>query len=411
MRRQLCWAVTAAASMAIAVAGLAYAAEPPIVVRAGNMVLRLNGGVTPKALPKTEFVPMGFHASGDFSTVDGTHPPALGEAVFDSDQDIVVSVEGLPACRIDQLTARDTKHAEAACGEAILGKGSATVEVAFPEQAPFDATGPLILFNGGERGGTITFLAYTYVSVPAPTAVVTTAKLTRQRNGVYGLHSVVKIPRIAGGAGSIVRANLSARRVYAYKGERRSVLSGRCPDGRIYARGTFEFRDGASIFGNLVRTCTVAGGTRPLLDAPLPSGGEAGSASREEYVAAVEPICKTNAEASAKILEGVRGKVKAGKLDAAAAQFSRASEALKKTLAQLRAVPQPQADRARLAKWLGDLKSGAELFQQAGAKLAAGDKTGAQAMMLRLNHNGNLANNRVLDFEFTYCRFESSKFG
>jgi hypothetical protein len=260
MRRQLCRAVCVGIAAMVAIGGLAVAAkrpskEQPIVVRAGNMVLTLNGGVTPKALPRNEFAPMGFHASGNFATVDGSHPPAIKEAVFDSDKDIVVSVEGLPACRIDQLTAQDTKHAEAACGEAILGKGSATVEVAFPEQAPFDATGPLILFNGGEKGGAITLLAYTYVSVPAPTAVVTIAKLTRERKGPFGLHSVVKIPRIAGGAGSIVRANLSARRVYTYKGERRSVLSGRCPDGRIRARGTFYFRDGSQISGNLVRTC------------------------------------------------------------------------------------------------------------------------------------------------------------
>ncbi len=263
MRRRLCWAVGIGLAALVAVGGLAIAAkrpskEKPVVVRAGNLVLTLNGGVTPKALPRNERVPMGFHASGDFATVDGTHPPALEEAVFDSDKDIVVDVEGLPVCSVGQLTARDTKRAEAACGDAILGKGSATVEVAFPEQAPFDATGPLILFNGGERGGAITLLAYTYVSVPAPTAVVTTAKLTRVRKGPYGLHSVVKIPRIAGGAGSIVRANISARRVYTYKGERRSVLSGSCPDGRIQARGTFHFSDGSQLSGGLVRTCEVA---------------------------------------------------------------------------------------------------------------------------------------------------------
>ncbi len=183
----------------VAVGGLAIAAKPkeqPIVVRAGNMVLTLNGGVTPKALPRDERVPMGFHGSGVFATVDGTHLPALREAVFDNDKDLVVSVDGLPVCGIDQLTARDTGHAEAACGGSILGKGSATVEVAFPEQAPFNATGPLILFNGGERGGVITLLAYTYVSVPAPTAVVTTATLTRQRKGPFALHAVVKAPAL-----------------------------------------------------------------------------------------------------------------------------------------------------------------------------------------------------------------------
>jgi hypothetical protein len=259
MRRQLGWAVTAVVSLVVVSAGVAIAADPPIVVRAGSMVLTLNGGVTPKALPKSTFAPMGFHASGNLTMVDGTHPPALEEAVFDTDKDIVVDVEGLPSCRLADLTARDTKHAEAACGDAILGKGSATVEVAFPEQAPFLATGPLILFNGGERGGAITFLAYTYVSVPVPTAVVTTATLTKERKGPFGLHSVVKVPRIAGGAASIVKANLSARRVYTYKGEQHSVLSGRCPDGQIHARGTFKYDDGSVLSGNLLRTCTVAG--------------------------------------------------------------------------------------------------------------------------------------------------------
>jgi hypothetical protein len=259
MKRQLGWALTVALAIAVGAVGVAVAADQPVIVRAGNLVLKLNGGITPQALPKNTFAPMGFHASGSLTTVDGAHPPALSEAVFDTDKDIVVAVEGLPSCRLADLQAQDTKHAEAACGDAILGKGSATVEVAFPEQAPFLATGPLILFNGGERGGAITFLAYTYVSVPAPTAVVTTATLTRERKGPFGLHSVVKIPRIAGGAGSIVRANLSARRVYTYKGEQRSVLSGRCPDGQIRARGTFKYNDGSVLSGNLVRTCTVAG--------------------------------------------------------------------------------------------------------------------------------------------------------
>jgi hypothetical protein len=255
MGKALLWIAVLATTVAVAVVGLAGAAEKPTVVRAGNMVLRLNGGVTPKSLPREEFVPLGFHASGSFTTVDGTHPPALKEAVFDSDKDIVLSVKGLPACHLSQLRAQAPKAAEAVCGGAVLGKGSATVEVAFPEQKPFDATGPLVLFNGGEKGGAVTLLAYTYVSVPAPTAVVTTAQLTRERKGPYGLHSVVKVPVIAGGAGSIVSASLRARRIYTYKGERRSVLAGRCPDGRIRARGVFRFRDGSQISGSLLRTC------------------------------------------------------------------------------------------------------------------------------------------------------------
>jgi hypothetical protein len=259
MKSRLGWVgATGAAVVVLGFVGLALAAERAVVVRAGNMVLRLNGGVTPKALPKHEFAPMGFHANGALSTVDGSHPPALAEAIFDTDKDIVVSVEGLPACGLEQLRAQDTEHAEAACHGAILGKGSASVEVVFPEQAPIHSTGPLVLFNGGERGGVVTLLAHAYVNVPAPTAVVTTVTMTKERKGPFGLHTVVKVPPIAGGAGSYVRSNLSARRVYTYRGERRSVLSGRCPDGRIHAMGTFKFRDGTQIRGNLVRPCLVA---------------------------------------------------------------------------------------------------------------------------------------------------------
>lgn len=258
MSKQLRWIATAAASVAIGLAGVAIAADPATVVRAGNLVLRLNGGVTPKALPKNEPAPMGFHASGTLATVDGSHPPALEEAVFDTDRDIVVGVAGLPVCRLDQLRARDTEGAQAACGAAVLGKGSATVEVGFPEQAPIRSTGPLVLFNGGERGGAITLLAHTYVNVPAPTAVVATARITKQSKGPYGLRIVAEVPRIAGGAGSVIAANLSARRVYAYRGERHSLLAGRCADGRFLARGSFRYGDGTVLTGSLVRTCEVA---------------------------------------------------------------------------------------------------------------------------------------------------------
>jgi hypothetical protein len=251
-------AVVGATLLVAAVVGIAVAGEPPTIVRAGNMVLEIDGGVTPKALPKHELAPVTIHGGGELSTVDGTHPPALREAILDTDRDIVVNVTGLPTCGVNHLRARAPKEAKATCGEAIIGRGSATVEVAFPEQRPFDSTGPLILFNGGERNRVVTVLAYAYVSVPAPTAVVATAKLTRVNKGPYGLHPVIDVPVIAGGSGSVVAASIEMGRVYAYEGRRRSVLSGRCSDGRIQARGTFKYSDGTSLSGAVLRTCTVA---------------------------------------------------------------------------------------------------------------------------------------------------------
>ncbi|HEX7280142.1 MAG TPA: hypothetical protein VF255_11040 [Solirubrobacterales bacterium] len=136
----------------------------------------------------------------------------------------------------------------------------------------------------------------------------------------------------------------------------------------------------------------------------------AAEATRESYVAAVEPICKANTEANEKILKGVRAKVKEGKLDAASKQFFAAARALKRTRAELLAVPKPPADTARLTKWLGYVKTEVQLFEAVGRKLANGEPTSAQRMVVRLVSNARQANNQVLDFEFRYCRFQPSKF-
>jgi hypothetical protein len=136
----------------------------------------------------------------------------------------------------------------------------------------------------------------------------------------------------------------------------------------------------------------------------------AAEVSRESYVAAVEPICKSNTQANEKILKGVKAEVKAGKLTPAGAAFLKAAAALKQTYAQLAAVPQPAADAAKLGKWLGYVKTEAALFEAAGKELKAANKTQAEAMVVRLEHNADLANDQVLGFDFRYCRFEPAKF-
>lgn len=136
----------------------------------------------------------------------------------------------------------------------------------------------------------------------------------------------------------------------------------------------------------------------------------AAEVSRDEYKEAAEPICKTSAKANERILAGVRKEVKQGKLKTAAAKFAKASKEQSRTLGQLQALPQPSADEARLGKWLGYLKIEAELFEQAGRKLKAGDKPGAEHVFAKLTPNANKANNQVLPFEFRYCRLEPQKF-
>ncbi len=198
--------VAALAVVAMAVVGLVgqALAEKATVVRAGNLVLRINGGVAPKKLPKNRMAPITLRASGSIATVDGTQPPATRTVTIDFDKHGTINAKGLPVCRSGQLQSRDTKAAKKACPKAIVGKGSTTVEVAFPEQAPFTATGPLVLFNGGVHGGVTTMFIHAYVNVPAPTAIVTTVKVKKVHKGPYGTRAVARIPKIAGGSGSLL---------------------------------------------------------------------------------------------------------------------------------------------------------------------------------------------------------------
>jgi hypothetical protein len=261
MKRRL----TCAVAFALAALGLtsavavAVTADAPTVVRAGNLVLTVDGGITPRALPPRERVPIGFDASGDLATVDGTHPPAVRHGSFEIDRDVAIDVAGLPVCPKGRLVARSSADALAACPGALLGRGRATVEVAFPEQAPLEANGPLLLFNGGERGGVITFYVHTYVSIPAPTAVVITGQARRIHHGSFGLRIDTTVPPIAGGAGSLTHFELNASRYVKGTSPPRGFVSARCSDGRIVARGIIGFSDDSELAGEVVRSCEKAG--------------------------------------------------------------------------------------------------------------------------------------------------------
>ncbi|HEX6688221.1 MAG TPA: hypothetical protein VF085_06100 [Solirubrobacterales bacterium] len=141
----------------------------------------------------------------------------------------------------------------------------------------------------------------------------------------------------------------------------------------------------------------------------LAAEGEAGM-SREEYVAKVEPICKTNTEANSRILTGVKDQVKQGKLVPAGKRFIRASGALGKSVAQIAQVPKPAADAAKLTKWVGYLKKEKSFLFSIGKALKSNQKGKAQKLAVKLNDNNEDANNTVINFNFKECRIESSRF-
>lgn len=254
MRKQLIQATSVAVVLALIAAVSALA--KPEVVRVGNLFLRDNGGISPTRLPRHERAPISANLNAKIGTTDGTHPPAVRSVDLDFDKTIQVNARGLPVCTERQLIARSTAAAKNACADAIVGSGEGEVEVAFPEQQPFAATGPIVLFNGGVHGGTTLVLIHTYVAVPAPTAVIATAKLTKIDRGRYGTNAVAQIPAIAGGAGSVTKFKLTIKRTFTYKGKQQSYLTASCPTGHYFTEGEVGFDDGTTLEITHVLPCS-----------------------------------------------------------------------------------------------------------------------------------------------------------
>ena len=250
MRRKLMLALAVAAVLSLGVAAIASAVSTTL--RAGNLVVTFGGSTSPKALPKTKYAPVTTNVFGKIKTSDGTHPSAFREIVVDFDKDAKVNVKGLPACKGGQLEARNTTAAKQACGSSVVGSGSGHIEISFPEQKPIPVTAPITVFNGGEKGGKITLYIHTFITVPVPSAVVTT--VTIQRKG-SGLHTISKIPVIAGGSGSVLDFSFKVGKTYNYKGKKVSYLEAKCPD------GVFKVNSPKAIFKNEAQTPGVAATT------------------------------------------------------------------------------------------------------------------------------------------------------
>jgi hypothetical protein len=244
------------AALALFVAGGAFA--KPETVRVGNLALTHDGGISPAALPRHEQAPIDAFISASIAALDGSHLPAAREAVIDLDKSVHVNAKGLPVCRRAQLDSRDIDAARKACGGAIVGKGSARVEIAFPEQAPILATSPLTMFNGGVAGGKTTIFIHAFLTVPVPAAVVTPVVLTPSHRGRYGTHIVAKVPAIAGGAGSLTDARLKIDRKFTYRGKTLSYLTAACPAKLHLIRGRVLFDDETLVQLSRALPCTQA---------------------------------------------------------------------------------------------------------------------------------------------------------
>jgi hypothetical protein len=230
-----------------------------LTLHAGEIVVEAEGGFRPTALPKHTDAPIAIYGSGKASTISGELPPIVETLSIEFDRHGHVETKGLEVCTAPKLQSTTVPMARKACPNAIVGKGSGSAVVQFPEQKPIPISSPITLFNGPKKNGDDTLLAHAYTTVPVPTTFIVPVVIEKIHHGVYGYRTKARIPKIAGGAGHPISGHLTVKRDWTFKGKKHSYVNARCETGHLQAHVQLTFNDGTFLAGTFLRPCTVRG--------------------------------------------------------------------------------------------------------------------------------------------------------
>jgi hypothetical protein len=242
---------------AVAIMVAAVSSATGITVKSGNIVATFDGKITPNAFPKKKRAPLTLELKGNLKTVDGAHIPAAKTISLDFDKAGELFTKGLPSCRAGALESTLTSQAKQVCGKALVGTGRVTADIAFPEQAPFGASGPLLIFNGS-KGNKQALLLHVHAKVPAPTTFVVPVKI-KKTGGKYGTNAFIRVPTITSGSGSVTSFKARIGKKWTYKKKKASLLNVYCRTGALFVHGDFAFADGTKLKGTFSKSCKPKG--------------------------------------------------------------------------------------------------------------------------------------------------------
>jgi hypothetical protein len=261
MTKRAISATALSATAVLAVALLAPHGNAETRIEEGVKVA-VTGKLRPKALPRRGRMPIRVSFGGKISATEPGESPKLTKLTIEINRHGRLDTHGLPRCRLRNIRPSTSREALAVCGSALVGEGSFSADVRFPEQSPFPSNGKVLAFNGVMKGRPAIF-AHIYGKRPAPTAYVLPFRISRS-DGKYGTALTARFPEVTGEWGFVTGLTMSLYRRFSFHGRSRGYLSAGCPalEGTrraIFplARTSFEFEGGPKIVVPLQRTCTV----------------------------------------------------------------------------------------------------------------------------------------------------------
>jgi hypothetical protein len=251
-------ALAAAALLICLVAAVASAER----AQRGDLIVTLDGGLSPLELPRGRPAPVTVRLSGGLQTTDGAELPQVTQIELGLPGRGVISTLGLPVCPQRKLRNASPAGALAACGSAYIGEGELEAQVTVPNQAPFHIDASLLAFNGRVRGHRAVLL-HAFTSQP-PTVIVLPF-LLHLEPGPYGTNLIAYLPPALGPWPHLEHFRISLFRRYSYRGRMRSYLSSSCPIPRNLTAGFFSFAhatytlgDGRRIGTGITRGCRAS---------------------------------------------------------------------------------------------------------------------------------------------------------
>ena len=256
-------ALAAIAAAAIALLSLAALADAELTQK-GNLLVRFNGGVTPRVLPRHSLAPVSVRVDATIRVPAGHSPPPLRHIEIALNKGGRLTTTGLPVCRRGEIDSATTAGALQACQSALVGAGGIVGRTAIADQKTFVLRGDLLLFNSRDHGRQA-ILGHVYQSKPAPISHVIVFRIRHPR-GAYGTVLSADVPYAINHNGYLKSIFLQLQRRYTFRGRRLSYLSASCPAPAGFPRATFRFArasmgfaDGRTLSSTMVRTCKTKG--------------------------------------------------------------------------------------------------------------------------------------------------------
>jgi hypothetical protein len=224
----------------------------------GNVIVSINGGITPLELPRRERVPVTVYLSGGVKTSDGAPIPRVNWIKLELAWRGQMNTRGLAVCPRKLLEDTTSEIALRHCGEALVGRGKLAAQIFVPHQSSFGVKANMLTFNGKTKAGRPAVWAHAYSTDP-PTSFVLPFTVRNERDRTV---LVTTIRRSLGPWPRVASFDVEVSRDFKYKGKRRSYLNASCPvpdnftAGFLsFARATYSFAGGEEIITQSVRSC------------------------------------------------------------------------------------------------------------------------------------------------------------